>query len=331
MITATTSHQACPAFRRPAAVLSTEGSAAPHLPQPVRNNPAPRIPPHVRWLSREPQRLEPQPDLTKFAAAPAQRGRTRRHHQYETGPRITVGIVTAGPVNSQSIVMPAPVKMPVRTEAPNQRRRAAGERAGCGSGEAAETLGGPGTWRGGTDTPARPHEAGPAGAPVSESPVRTDGCDVDDRLSPVQRTSGAEFVQDPGCSRRHRPASVHAANRRCAMAGEVPNVGGCYRQAQPPVSTYTTGVKTFRSATGTVPPPCYLGRNCGISGPAAFHNPSEQCGNSSWSSSPRLLTCSNERRWTRGTRGDNKPATSPPALLPSKQGRSGMTPHWTSS
>jgi len=113
------------------------------------------------------------------------------------------------------------------------------------------------------------------------------------------------------CSRRHRPALVHAANRRCAVAGEVPNVGGRYRQAQPLVSTYTTAVNTFRSATGTVPPPCCLGRNGGISGAAIFHNPSGtksrarstaiaddhaprgacgppsgQCGNSSWRSSP---------------------------------------------
>ncbi|NIY70764.1 hypothetical protein SMALB_8946 [Streptomyces malaysiensis] len=68
------------------------------------------------------------------------------------------------------------------------------------------------------------------------------------------------------CSRRHRPASVHAVNRRCAVAGDVPNVGGRCRHAQPLVSTYTTAVNTARSSHGAVPPPCGRAANDGSNG-----------------------------------------------------------------
>jgi hypothetical protein len=57
------------------------------------------------------------------------------------------------------------------------------------------------------------------------------------------------------CSRGHTPALVHAANRRCAVAGETPNDGGRCRQAHPLVSTYTTAVNTARSSNGALPPP----------------------------------------------------------------------------
>lgn len=75
------------------------------------------------------------------------------------------------------------------------------------------------------------------------------------------------------CSRRHSPASVHAVNRRCAVAGETPNVGGRRRQAQPLVGTYTTAVNSARSSTGLVPPPCGRDVNFGSSGAANSHNP----------------------------------------------------------
>src|SRR4051812_352902 len=97
-----------------------------------------------------------------------------------------------------------------------------------------------------------------------------------DRITPGQRspfcarTEAASTIaevqstspRDPSssstawCKRPHSPASVHAENRRWAVAGETPNVSGRYRQAQPLVSTYTTAVNTPRSSTGAVPPPC---------------------------------------------------------------------------
>lgn len=55
------------------------------------------------------------------------------------------------------------------------------------------------------------------------------------------------------CERRHRPASVHTVKRRCAVAGDVANVGGRCRQAQPLVSAYTTAVNTARSSHGAGP------------------------------------------------------------------------------
>lgn len=68
------------------------------------------------------------------------------------------------------------------------------------------------------------------------------------------------------CSRRHRPTSVHTVKRRCAVAEDVPNVGGRCRQSQPLVSTYTTAVNTARSSRGAVPPPCGRAANDGNSG-----------------------------------------------------------------
>jgi hypothetical protein len=76
------------------------------------------------------------------------------------------------------------------------------------------------------------------------------------------------------CSRRHRPSSVHAANRRCAVAGDTPNVSGRCRQAHPLVSTYTTAVNAARSSTGAVPPPCGRGANDGSNGATSPHSSS---------------------------------------------------------
>lgn len=39
------------------------------------------------------------------------------------------------------------------------------------------------------------------------------------------------------CRRRHSPAFVHTENRRCAVAGDTPNVGGRCRHAHPLVNT----------------------------------------------------------------------------------------------
>ena len=78
---------------------------------------------------------------------------------------------------------------------------------------------------------------------------------VDDRRGPVHLAPGPEFVQ-------HRPVQPTpqaglGPYREAAMrgGGDVPNVGGRCRQAQPLVSTYTTAVNTARSSRGAVPPP----------------------------------------------------------------------------
>lgn len=76
------------------------------------------------------------------------------------------------------------------------------------------------------------------------------------------------------CSRRHGPASVHTVKRRCAVAGDVPNVGGRCRQAQPPVSAYTTAVNTARSSHGAVPPPCGRAAKDGSNGAASSQSSS---------------------------------------------------------
>ncbi len=68
------------------------------------------------------------------------------------------------------------------------------------------------------------------------------------------------------CRRRHKPASVHTLNRRCAVGTVTPNEGGSIRHAQPLVSTNTTAVNTARSSTGVVPPPCGRGVNSGSNG-----------------------------------------------------------------
>lgn len=70
------------------------------------------------------------------------------------------------------------------------------------------------------------------------------------------------------CERRHRPASVHTVKRRCAVAGDVANVGGRCRQVQPLVSAYTTAVNTARSSHGAGPPPCGRAANDGSNGAA---------------------------------------------------------------
>src|SRR5512142_1618801 len=75
------------------------------------------------------------------------------------------------------------------------------------------------------------------------------------------------------CSRRHRPTSVQATNRRCAVAGDTPNTGGRCRQAHPVVSTHTTAANTRRTSRSRVPPPCDRTRCDGISGCASSHNP----------------------------------------------------------
>lgn len=76
------------------------------------------------------------------------------------------------------------------------------------------------------------------------------------------------------CSLRHSPASVHAVNRRCAVADEKPNESGRYRHAHPLVSTYTTAVNTARSSTGAVPPPCGREANPVTNGAASSHSSS---------------------------------------------------------
>ncbi|GAB7028676.1 hypothetical protein JCM4914_01370 [Streptomyces platensis subsp. malvinus] len=75
-------------------------------------------------------------------------------------------------------------------------------------------------------------------------------------------------------SRRHRPASVRTVKRRCAAAGDVPEVGGKCRQAQPLVSAYTTAVNTARSSHGAVPPPGGRAANDGSNGAASSHSSS---------------------------------------------------------
>jgi len=67
--------------------------------------------------------------------------------------------------------------------------------------------------------------------------------------------SAPSWSRTARCSRGHTPALVHAANRRCAVAGETPNDGGKCLQAHPLVSTYTTAANTARSSNGALPPP----------------------------------------------------------------------------
>lgn len=52
------------------------------------------------------------------------------------------------------------------------------------------------------------------------------------------------------CGGRHSPAFVQAVNRRCAVAGETPNVGGTCRHAHPSARTYTAEVNNARSSSG---------------------------------------------------------------------------------
>ena len=75
-------------------------------------------------------------------------------------------------------------------------------------------------------------------------------------------------------SRRHTPALAQAVNRRCAVAGETPNVGGRYLHAHPLVRTYITAMNTARSSSGAVPPPSWRGVNDGSNGAASSHKPS---------------------------------------------------------
>jgi hypothetical protein len=57
--------------------------------------------------------------------------------------------------------------------------------------------------------------------------------------------------------------------RRCAVAGDVPNVDGRCRQAQPLVSAYTTAANSARPSHGAVPPPCGRAPNDGSNGAAS--------------------------------------------------------------
>ncbi len=76
------------------------------------------------------------------------------------------------------------------------------------------------------------------------------------------------------CRRRHRPASVHAVKRRCAVGTVTSNDGGSSRHAQPLVSTNTTAANTARSSAGAVPPPCGCSANAGNNGSTNPHNSS---------------------------------------------------------
>lgn len=103
--------------------------------------------------------------------------------------------------------------------------------------------------------------------------ARTDAASTiaDDQSSSPRAPSSSNTAR---CSLRHNPASVHTANRRCAVAGETPNDSGRNRHAHPLVSTYTTAVNTARSSTGAVPPPCGRDANPGSNGAASSHSSS---------------------------------------------------------
>lgn len=74
---------------------------------------------------------------------------------------------------------------------------------------------------------------------------------------------------------RHNHARVHVVNRRCAVRKSTPKHEGNCRHALPLVTTYTIAVKTARSSTGAVPPPCRLGVKPGINGSTIAHNSSD--------------------------------------------------------
>jgi len=76
------------------------------------------------------------------------------------------------------------------------------------------------------------------------------------------------------CNRRHRSACVHSVNRRCAVGTVTPKFGGTCRQAQPLVSTNAITVKTARSSTRDIPPPCGRAFASGINGSTSAQNPS---------------------------------------------------------
>lgn len=63
---------------------------------------------------------------------------------------------------------------------------------------------------------------------------------------------------------RHQPeVAITHRGPQPAVAGDVPDVGGRCRQAQPLIRTYTTVVNTARSSHGAVPPPCGRAANDG--------------------------------------------------------------------
>lgn len=111
--------------------------------------------------------------------------------------------------------------------------------------------------------------------PVSDPPFFA-STEAASTIAEVQSTSprAPSSSSTARCSRRHRPASVHTVKRRCAVAGDVPNVGGRCRQAQPLVSAYTTAVNTARSSHGAVPPPCGRAANDPSNGAAGSQSSS---------------------------------------------------------
>jgi hypothetical protein len=81
---------------------------------------------------------------------------------------------------------------------------------------------------------------------------------TDDQSGPPRAPSPSSTARR---SRRLSPAFVQAENRRCAVTGETPNVGGRCRHAHPLVSTYTAAV--HRPQTGRPAQPRMPRANCG--------------------------------------------------------------------
>lgn len=81
-------------------------------------------------------------------------------------------------------------------------------------------------------------------------PFRPHRRGIDDRGRPVQLTSDAAFIQHCPVQPTPQSASIHAVNRRCAVAEETSKDSGTCRHAHPLVSTYTTAVNTAPLSTG---------------------------------------------------------------------------------
>jgi hypothetical protein len=112
---------------------------------------------------------------------------------------------------------------------------------------------------------------GPPGWGRSGCPFfSADAGGVHDHAGPVDEALAAQLVQ-------HGPVQPGPDPGLCPLAEPAvgtPNEGGRSRQAHPLVSTYTIAVKTWRSGSGAVPPPCGRGWNWGRCGWTSSHSSS---------------------------------------------------------
>jgi hypothetical protein len=112
-------------------------------------------------------------------------------------------------------------------------------------------------------------------APSAPPFLRPDRDRVDHRPRPVELPGRPQPVEHAWCSRSHRPAAVHSANRRCAVGRVTANIAsGSFHHEHPASVRYRIAASTRRSSVRRRPPPCGRNGAGGISGAAISHNES---------------------------------------------------------